>query len=79
MLTKSFSHFAFPGCLVALLIFASPSNGTCLSDQIIVTPNSEIVFEGDSLTYGFDESEIAGEPKSTAHGHEEAKFLFRKR
>ncbi len=63
MLTKSFSHFAFPGCLVALLIFASPSHGTCLSDQITVTPNSEIVFEGDSLTYGFDESEIAGEPK----------------
>lgn len=71
-----FSNFLFSGCLAALLISAGPTYGTCLPDQIVVMPDSEIAFEGDSLTYGFDEAEMAGAQKINGAWPRRSKIPF---
>ncbi|CAN7631576.1 SGNH/GDSL hydrolase family protein [Agrobacterium tumefaciens] len=76
MVPHSLSNFIFSGWMVVLLLFAGPTNGTCLSDQIVVTPNSEIAFEGDSLTYGYDETEMAGAQKINGAWPRRSKIPF---
>ncbi|MCZ4428957.1 SGNH/GDSL hydrolase family protein [Agrobacterium sp. SOY23] len=63
MKPKAFLRTTAAAAMGSAIFFSTPVSATCLPEQVSLKPGSKIVFEGDSLTYGFDEAEMNGAPK----------------